>query len=146
MGTPSSLRGSAAAGHAGAACSDAVGGTPPASVDGSEGFVIHIESGKVKDVNVTSVTFSQDAPLLAKLLVNKDASPDALKAVIQNQLDQQNSVYERNLIPSKVVIDPDRKQSYDGQTVRLNLRIEKIYPEQGKDWYITVSGLRTVTG
>jgi hypothetical protein len=116
---------------------------PPVSADGSEGFFLLVKGGSVISCDLKSVTFSGDAPRGSKAGLAAIRIFTTDKDLIQGYFDEKNHVFDRSLVPPNVVVDEGLRESFQNDTLTLTLKDQRIYPQEGAPWYVTVSGTIT---
>jgi hypothetical protein len=66
------------------------------------------------------------------------------KDLIQGRFDANDHKFDQELLPPNVVADEDRRKLFKTGTYKLQLKDQRIYPDKGKPWYVTVTGTITI--
>ena len=117
--------------------------TLPTSTDGSEGFSIQVEGGKVISADLGSLEFSANCPLGMSAAVGTARLLKSDKDIVQGYFNENDHKMDWPLLPPNVAADGNKRESYKKGIYKLQLKGQRIYPDNGQPYYITVSGTIT---
>jgi hypothetical protein len=115
----------------------------PKSADGSEGFCIHLDSFKIKNIQIIQVG-AGEMPRRDKFLLSLLA-PEDIKKLVMKQLEGKTNI-SRDNIPPGTKCDMTKKVTIKGKDLFMKLDNVKVWYQTGEDKFIILSAIVELEG